>query len=51
MLEEDFSNNNSGEAIGNLVDALKDAPLQGQPVDREVDSSGTEIILTNGGNK
>lgn len=51
MLKDDFGNNNSGKAMGDLVDALKDAPLQGQPVDREVDSNGTEIILTKGDNK
>lgn len=46
MFEEDYDN--YGNAMGDLIDALEDAPLHSQPVDREVDSDGTEIILTNG---
>lgn len=45
---DDYINNNSGKAISGLIDALRDAPLDSQPIDREISEDGAEIILTNG---
>lgn len=42
-----FVNNNSGKALRDLVDSLRGVSIHGQPIDREISSDGTQIILSN----